>query len=58
MEDATRNNKIKSASIIFIPVGAKFYIVPKNGSPYHTGGVVLATASVKSGPFSDSASDT
>lgn len=47
-----------NTTIVFIPVGAKLYFVPKNGSPYITGGAVLVTASVESGPFSDSASNT
>ena len=46
-----------NALIVFIPVGAKFYIIPKNGSPFLTGGLVFVTTSVESGPFSDSASD-
>ena len=48
----------QNTTVIFIPVGAKFYIVPKNGSPFLTGGAVLVTASVESGPFRDSSSDT
>jgi hypothetical protein len=47
-----------NTTIVFMPVGAKLYFIPKNGSPFITGGGVLVTASVKSGPFSDSASDT
>jgi len=45
-----------STSIIFIPVGAKLYLIPKNGSLFLTGGATLLTASVDSGPFSDSGS--
>ena len=47
----------ESTLIVFIPAGAKFYVIPKNGSPFLTGGIVLVTASVESGPFSDSESD-
>ncbi len=47
-----------NATIIFIPVGAKYYFVPKHGSPFLTGGVVIVSASVNSGPFGDSGSDT
>lgn len=49
-------SSVDNTTIIFIPVGAKLYLVPKNGSPYLTGGVVLVTTSVESGPFSDSES--
>lgn len=47
-----------NVTIILIPLGAKLYPVSKNGSPFLTGGVVLVTASVESGPFSNSASNT
>jgi hypothetical protein len=47
-----------SSLLVFVPVGAKFYVIPKNGSPFLTGGLVIVTASVDSGPFSDSDSDT
>jgi hypothetical protein len=47
-----------NTSIIFFPVGAKFYFLPKDASPFIAGGAVLVTASVKSGPFDDSASNT
>jgi hypothetical protein len=45
-----------SSTIVFIPLGAKLYFVPKNGSPFIAGGITVVTASVDSGPFSDSES--
>jgi len=45
-----------STTIVFIPVGAKLYLIPKNGSLFLAGGVTIVTASVDSGPFSDSGS--
>lgn len=32
-----------NVTVIFIPVGAKFYPIPKDGSPFLTGGLVLLT---------------
>lgn len=46
-----------NTTIIFFPMGARAYLLNKNGSPFITGGVVLISASVDSGPFDDSASD-
>ena len=43
-------------SIVFIPVSAKIYLIPKDGTLYLTGGPVLVTASTSSGPF-DNATD-
>jgi hypothetical protein len=39
--------------IIFIPVGAKLYLIPKDASFYFAGGAVVVTNPVESGPFSD-----
>lgn len=47
-----------SATLVFIPIGGRFYMIPKNGSPFLTGGMVILTASVDSGPFDDSESNT
>jgi hypothetical protein len=47
-----------NTSIIFVPVGVRLYLIPKDGSLFLTGGGVLVTGSVDSGPFSDSATDT
>lgn len=44
-------------SIVFVPVGAKFYLIPKDGSIYLTAGGVFITGTVTDGPFSDGASD-
>ena len=52
-----RGSSEENTLIIIIPVGATLYLAPKNGSPYFTGGAVLVTSSVESGPFSDSKSD-
>ena len=46
-----------NTSVIFFPVGAKAYLLPKNGSPFITGGIVFINASVDSGPFDESASN-
>ena len=42
--------------IVFVPVSAKVYLIPKDGTLYLTGGAVLATASTNSGPL-DNATD-
>ncbi len=38
-------------AVVFIPLGGKFYFVPKNASPFLTGGVVVATGSFDPGPI-------
>lgn len=43
--------------IVFVPVSAKLYLIPKDGTLYVTAGPVLATAAADAGPFSDSATD-
>ena len=45
-----------STAILFFPVSAKLYLIPKDGTLYLTGGAVLVTASTSSGPF-DNATD-
>lgn len=47
----------EDATIVFFPVGAKFYVIPRDGSLYLTGGAVVVTGTIDSGPFSDSATD-
>ena len=47
-----------NATIVFFPIGAKVYIIPKNGSLYATGGITVVTANVESGPFEDDESGT
>ncbi len=47
-----------NTTVVFVPVGAKVYLIPKDGSVYLTGGFVLVTASFDTGPFDDDASDT
>lgn len=39
------------AAIVFIPLGGKLYFVPKDGSPFLTGGIVILTGSGDSGPI-------
>ena len=39
------------ATIVFIPLGGKLYFVPKDGSPFLTGGIVVLTGSADSGPI-------
>jgi hypothetical protein len=47
-----------NATLIFIPVGVKAYLIPKDGSLFLTGGGVFVTGSFDSGPFTDGASGT
>jgi len=42
-----------NATVAFIPVGAKLYLIPKDGSLYLCGGGTLLTAGTDSGPFDD-----
>jgi hypothetical protein len=42
---------VTDATVVFVPLGAKLYLVPKNGSPFITGGVVALTGSADSGPI-------
>lgn len=39
------------AAIVFIPLGGKLYFVPKDGSPFVTGGIVILTGTSDSGPI-------
>ena len=48
----------ENGTVVFLPVGAKLYVIPKDGSLFLTGGMVVVSASVESGPFSDSAAET
>ncbi len=45
-----------SETILFFPVGAKLYLIPKDGSIYLGGGMVLVTGTTDSGPFDESTS--
>ncbi len=45
-----------TSSIFFFTVGGRLYFIPKNASPFITGGIVLLSASSSSGPFSNSSS--
>jgi len=40
-----------NTTIVFVPVSAKVYLIPRDGTLYLTGGAVLVTASTSSGPF-------
>lgn len=40
-------------AVIFIPAGAKLYVIPKDGSLFFTGGAVLATGLVETGSLID-----
>lgn len=42
-----------SSTIIFLPIGARFYAIPKNGTFFLCGGAVFVTATTDSGPFGD-----
>jgi hypothetical protein len=39
------------ATLTFVPIGAKLYLIPKDGSLYLTGGFTIASAGTDSGPF-------
>jgi hypothetical protein len=45
-----------NATLLFFPVGAKFYVIPKNGTFFISGGAVFLNASTGKGPFSDDSS--
>jgi hypothetical protein len=45
-----------NATILFFPIGAKFYVIPKNGTFFICGGAVFLNASTGKGPFSDDSS--
>lgn len=45
-----------NATIAFFPIGAKLYLIPKDGSLYLNGGITIVTAGTDSGPFDDSTS--
>ena len=47
----------ENTTVVFVPLGARFYLMPKEGSVFLTGGVVLITASFDSGPFDEDESD-
>ena len=38
-------------TVVLVPLGGKLYFVPKDGSPFLTGGVVVATGFFNSGPI-------
>jgi hypothetical protein len=42
---------VTDATVLFVPLGAKLYFVPKNGSPFVTGGLVALTGTADSGPI-------
>jgi len=42
-----------NTTIAFVPVSAKVYLIPKDGTLYLTGGAVLVTASTSSGPLNN-----
>ena len=44
------------ATVLFAPVGGKFYLIPKDGSLFVTGGAVYISGLFDSGGFSDFAS--
>ncbi len=39
--------------ILFLPVGARFYAIPRNGTFFVSGGAVFLNSSSSNGPFSD-----
>ncbi len=42
---------VTDGTVVFVPLGAKIYLVPKSGSPFITGGVVALTGAADSGPI-------
>jgi hypothetical protein len=48
----------ENTTVVFFPLGAKLYVIPKDGSLFLAGGMVVVSASVESGPFNDEAADT
>jgi hypothetical protein len=46
-----------NTTLIFVPFGGKFYIIPKDGSLYLAAGGVFLNANTDSGPFDDSESN-
>lgn len=44
-----------NASVAFFPLGAKLYLIPRDGTFFLTGGVTIVTAGTDSGPFDESA---
>ena len=44
-------NGVFNPTVVIIPLGGKFYFVPKDASPFLTGGVVVATGSFDPGPI-------
>jgi hypothetical protein len=47
-----------NSTVVFLPLGAKLYVIPKDGSLFLAGGMVVVSASVDNGPFSDGATGT
>lgn len=45
-----------NATIAFFPLGAKLYLIPKDGSLFLDGGITIVTAGTDSGPFDESTS--
>lgn len=45
-----------NATVLFIPIGARLYLIPKDGSLFLAGGATIVTAGTDSGPFDDSTS--
>ncbi len=48
---AVWNQNLFNPTVVFIPLGGKFYFAPKNASPFLTGGVVMVTGQFDSGPI-------
>jgi hypothetical protein len=47
-----------NASILFFPIGARLYAIPKNGSFFVAGGAVFLNAATGKGPFSEDSEST
>ena len=43
-----------NTTVAFFPIGARLYLIPKDGSLFLTGGVTIVTAGTDSGPFDNS----
>ncbi len=44
-------NSALNKAVVLIPLGGKLYFAPKDGSPFLTGGVIVATGQFDSGPI-------
>jgi hypothetical protein len=51
------SSSTENTTVVFVPLGAKLYVIPRDGSLFVTGGAVVVSAAVDAGPFDEGASD-